>query len=54
MRISDIKIKESFIKTTPSEDKMNECREFWRLEGKQDRPIVLNSKGYLVDGYVMY
>ena len=54
MKLSDIKIKESFANTTPSEEKMIECREFWRLEGKQDRPIVLNSKGYLVDGYIMY
>ena len=54
MKLSDIKIKESFANTTPSEEKMNECREFWRYEGKQDRPIVLSSKGYLVDGYVMY
>lgn len=54
MKLSEIKIKESFANTTPDEEKMNECREFWRLEGKQDRPIVLNSKGYLVDGYVMY
>ena len=54
IKLSDIKIKESFTNTTPSEEKMIECREFWRLEGKQDRPIVLNSKGYLVDGYIMY
>lgn len=54
IKLSDIKIKESFANTTPSEEKMNECREFWRYEGKQDRPIVLSSKGYLVDGYIMY
>ena len=54
MKLTDIKIKESFANTTPSEEKMNECREFWRYEGKQDRPIVLSSKGYLTDGYVMY
>ena len=54
MRLEDIKINEAFANTTPSEEKMNECREFWRYERKQDRPIVLNSKGVLVDGYVMY
>lgn len=54
IKLSDIKIKENFANTTPSEEKMCECREFWRYEGKQDRPIVLSSKGYLVDGYVMY
>ena len=54
MKLSDIKISEAFANSVPSEEKMNECREFWRLERKQDRPIVLNSKRYLVDGYVMY
>lgn len=54
MKLSEIKISESFANTIPSEEKMSECREFWRLERKQDRPIVLNNKGYLVDGYVMY
>ena len=54
IKLSDIKIKENFANTTPSKEKMNECREFWRYEGKQDRPIVLSSKGYLVDGYIMY
>ena len=54
MRLSEIKIKDNFANTIPSKEKINECREFWRYEGKQDRPIVLSSKGYLVDGYVMY
>lgn len=54
IKLSDIKIKEKFANTTPSEEKMCECREFWRYEGKQDRPIVLDSNGYLIDGYVMY
>lgn len=54
MKISKIKISKAFTNTTPSEEKMCECRKFWRYEGKQDRPIVVNDKGYLVDGYVMY
>lgn len=54
IRLEDIKISEAYANTTPSEEKINECREFWRYEQKQDRPIVLNHKGVLVDGYVMY
>ena len=54
IRLENIKISEAFANTTPSEEKMRECREFWRYEQKQDRPIVLNRKGVLVDGYVMY
>lgn len=54
MKLSDIIINKSFTETTPKEEKMIECREFWRYEGKQDRPIVLNKKNVLIDGYVMY
>lgn len=54
MRLDKIKIKEYFKETLPKEEKMRECREFWRYEGRQDRPIVLDSKGFLIDGYVMY
>lgn len=54
MRLIDIKIPEAFALTSPREEKMCECREFWRYEGKQDRPIVVNHNNVLIDGYVMY
>lgn len=54
IKLSDIIINKSFTETTPKEEKMIECREIWRYEGKQDRPIVLNKKNMLIDGYVMY
>lgn len=54
MRLEDIKIPEAFALTSPKEEKMCECREFWRYEGKQDRPIVVNHNNILIDGYVMY
>lgn len=54
MKLNRIKIRKDFLQAQPSEEKMRECREFWRYEQKQDRPIVVNHKGYLVDGYVMY
>lgn len=54
MKLSDIKINESFANTTPSEEKMNECRYNWRMYGKQDRVIVVNNENTLIDGYVMY
>ena len=54
MKLKDIKISAGFVNSTPSKKKMCECREFWRYEHKQDRPIVLNHKGVLIDGYVMY
>ena len=54
IKLSDIIINKSFTETIPKEEKMIECREIWRYEGKQDRPIVLNKKNMLIDGYVMY
>lgn len=54
MKLSDIVISGAFENTTPSKEKMRECREFWRWERKQDRPIVVNCNNVLVDGYCMY
>lgn len=54
MKLSDIKIKESFANTTPSEEKMMECRYNWRMYGKQDRYIVVDHNNALIDGYCMY
>lgn len=54
IKLSDIKIKESFTNTTPREEKMAECRKFWEMCNKQDRYIVVNKRGYLIDGYVQY
>lgn len=54
MKLSDIKINEAFANTTPSEEKMNECRYNWRMYSKQDRFIVVDHNNVLIDGYVMY
>ncbi len=54
MRLSEIKISESFANTTPSEEKMNECRYNWRIYGKQDRYIVVDHNNTLIDGYIQY
>ncbi len=37
MKLSDIKIKESFAITTPNEEKMRECRNNWNIYHRQDR-----------------
>lgn len=54
MKLLEIKIKESFANTTPSEEKMKKCREFWRFYKKQDRYIVVDHNNVLIDGYVMF
>lgn len=54
MKLSEIKIKESFANTTPSEEKMNACRYNWRMFDKQDRYIIVDHNNVLIDGYCMY
>ena len=54
MNLSDIKITSAFLNSTPRKKKMNECLLYWRFHGEQDRYLVVNQNGYLIDGYVMY
>ena len=54
MKLSDIKISSAFLNSTPSENKMKECRDNWNKWHRQDRYIVVDKNNYLQDGYVMY
>jgi len=54
MKLSDIKIRESFAITTPKEEKMEECRKYWNDNHEQDRYIVVDCNNTLVDGYIQY
>ena len=54
MKLSDIKISSCFATTTPTSEKMEECREHWNEFHRQDRYIVVDRYNMLIDGYVMY
>lgn len=54
MKLSDIKIKKSFMNTIPREEKVNECREYWNKYHRQDRYIVVDNENTLIDGYIQY
>lgn len=54
VKLSEIKIRKSFTETIPSESKMEECRENWKTYHRQDRWIVVDFEGYLIDGYIQY
>lgn len=54
MKLSNIKIFTKFAKSIPSEEKIQECKLYWKTYGCQDRDIILNQKGYLIDGYIQY
>lgn len=54
MNISDIRIKKSFMNTTPKDKKINKCRNFWNTWHMQDRNIVVDHNNELIDGYIQY
>lgn len=52
--INKIYITRAFRRTTPRASKFNECREYYRQNGKIDKDIIINRYGFLVDGYIRY
>ena len=54
MNIEDIKISDQFLASHPSPEKMERFEKYWLLTNHQDKPIVLDKIGYLVDGYIRY
>ena len=54
MNIEDIKISDQFLASHPSPEKMERFEKYWLLTNHQDKPIVLDKNGYLVDGYIRY
>ena len=54
VKLSNIRISEEFKKSAPSRVKMEKCRSYWNVLGKQDRYIVLDNTHTLIDGYIQY
>lgn len=54
MKLSDVRIKGSFKNSFPNDYKLAQCREYWSQYGLYLHDIVVNDKGYLVDGYIQY
>lgn len=52
MQVSDIKVPRQFANTTPNQEKMERCREYYSEHGLLDRDIVVNRGGKLKDGYI--
>ena len=49
MKLSEIKISNAFASTTPREDKVKVCRNYWEENHEQDRDIVVNKNNMLID-----
>lgn len=54
MKLSEIKISDSFKDTIPKEEKIAKCKEHWNTNHEQDRYIVINHDNVLIDGYIQY
>ena len=54
MKLSEIKIPESFESSVPNTSKYARCENYYNETGNQDRYIVVDEKNVLVDGYIMY
>lgn len=54
IKLSDVKISNMFKNSPPRERKMNRIRRRYLETGVQDKPIVLNEDGFLIDGYARY
>ena len=54
MKLSDVRIKGSFKNSFPNDYKLAQCREYWNRHGFYLHDIVVDNKGYLVDGYIQY
>lgn len=52
--LSEIKVRKSFENSVPNETKINKYRKYFEETGDQYKPIELDDRGYIVDGYIQY
>lgn len=54
VRVENIIIKDSFKKTQPSLDKIREKQEYYKINKKFDKNIIVDKNNVLQDGYINY
>lgn len=52
--ISKVVVPIEFMQTVPAAHKMDKVKEYYKCNGKLDKPIVLSKNNVLVDGYTRY
>lgn len=52
--LSDIIITKRFLNCPPKEKKLNKIRRYYSEYGVIDKPIIINKKNVLIDGYIRY
>lgn len=54
MKINDIRIPLSYTTKSPAKGKLKEITDFYKSNGKLDKPIKLSKNNVLIDGYARY
>lgn len=54
MKLADIIIPDYLAESVPNEAKMNRVKRYFLKYGELDKPIIINHKKELVDGYIRY
>ena len=54
MKISDIRIPLSYTTKSPAKEKVKKITDFYKSNGKLDKPIKLSKNNVLIDGYARY
>ena len=54
IKLSEIKITRNFAETTPNPEKVQKCREYYTEHQEQMKPITVDHKNILRDGYIQY
>ena len=52
--LSDIIICEEFAESKPRKSKVDKVRKYYSEYGGVDKPIIVNKKNVLLDGYIRY
>ena len=54
MKLRNIIIPNYLAESIPNEAKINRVKRYFLKYGEQDKPIIINHKKELVDGYIRY
>lgn len=54
IKLDDIKISRSFLRTHPSESKIQAVEKYYKRHRKVDKNIIIDDNNVLVDGYIRY
>ena len=54
VKVEDIIISKQFASSHPKPSKLNRIRDHYTIYGGVDKPIIVNNRNLLLDGYIRY